>query len=109
MLDRRPADVPRTFHHFVPWTSRNWVPKTSLGRPRLELLNICSSCKNRNRYVIQALLLLNNNFFIKSSTFVLVPRESPEGPLQVPDIRTFRGSSGHVPGKFCAGWVSNNC
>ena len=43
------------------------------------------------RYVIQGLLLLKNIFFIKSSIFVLVPWESPEGPLK-------------VPGTSCACW-----
>ena len=48
---------------------------------------------------------LKNNFFIKSSIFGLVPWESPEGPLEVPDVRTFRGPSGDVPETSCAGWV----
>ena len=56
----------------------------SRGRRRIDFLNICSSCKNRNRYVIQGLLLLKNNFFIKSSVFELVPWESPESPLKIP-------------------------
>ena len=48
---------------------------------------------------------LKNKFFIKSSIFVLVPWESPEGPLEVPDVRTFRGPSGDVHGTSRAGWV----
>ena len=29
---------------------------------------------------------LKNSFFIKSSIFLLVPEESPEGPLEVPGL-----------------------
>ena len=46
-----------------------------------------------------------NNFFIKSSIFVLVPWEFPEGPLVVPDVRTFRGHLVDVPGTLRAGWI----
>ena len=85
------------------------VPRTSperpiicRGRPQLELWNICFfSVKIRNRCVKQGLLHLKNNFSIKSSFFVLVP----EGSLEVPDVRTFRGPSGNVPGTSRAGWV----
>ena len=54
---------------------------------------------------MQGLFLLKNNFFIKLSIFVLVPGECPEDPLYVPDIMTFRGSSGDVPETACVGWV----
>ena len=37
--------------------------------------------------------------------FVLVPQEFPEGPQEVPDVRTFRGISGDVPGTSRAGWI----
>ena len=53
---------------------------------------------------------LKNSFFIKSLSFLLVPYESSEGPLDVPDVRTFRRPSGDVPGTSRAGWfykVSN--
>ena len=49
-------------------------------------------------------MLLKNNFFIKSPVFVLVLWESREGPLQVPDVRTFRKPSEDVTKKSCAGW-----
>ena len=72
------------FHQLVPGTSRNWIPQTFRGRIRLEIRNTCSSCKKRNRYVIEGLLLqkkfLNLNFFIKSLIFVL----SSESPLKAP-------------------------
>ena len=98
------------------WTSPErpiiWSPGRpatgSRGRPCLDLLNICFSSKkqvcNRNRCVKQGLLHLKNNSFIKSSIFVLVPGESFECPLEVPDVRTFRGPSGDVPGTSRAGW-----
>ena len=35
---------------------------------------------------------------------MLVLWESPEGPLEVPDVRTFRGPSGDVPVTSWAGW-----
>ena len=41
-------------------------------------------------------------FFIKSTIFVLVPQESFEGSLEVPDVRTFRRTSGDVPGTSLA-------
>ena len=48
------------------------------------------------------LLLLKNNFFMKSSIFVLVPCESPEGPFCRPrtlgSSRDIRGPSGDVLG-----------
>ena len=36
---------------------------------------------------------------------MLVPQEFPKGPLDVPDVRTFRGISGDVPGTSRAGWI----
>ena len=48
-LNRRPADVPETFHHLVSGTSCNWVLQTFRGCPRLELLHICSSCKKQEQ------------------------------------------------------------
>ena len=33
---------------------------------------------------------------------------SPKSPLKVPDVRTFRGPSGDVPGTSRAGWVIND-
>ena len=36
---------------------------------------------------------------------MLVPYESPEYPLEFPDVKTFRGPAGGVPGTSCAGWV----
>ena len=61
------------------------------------------SVKNINRCVKQELLHLKNNFFIKLSFFLLV--ESTETPLKIPDVRSFRGPSGDVPGTSRAGWV----
>ena len=61
--------------------------------------------KNSNRCVKQRLLHLKNTFFTKSSIFLLVLYKSPEGSLEVPDIRTFRGPSRNVPGTSRAGWV----
>ena len=55
-------------------------------------------CKTRN-------ITSKKHFFIKLSILWLVPLESPEGTLEVPDVRTFRGSSGNVSGKSRAGWV----
>ena len=36
---------------------------------------------------------------------MLVPQEFPEGSQEVPDVRTFRGISGDVPGTSRAGWI----
>ena len=36
---------------------------------------------------------------------MLVPYESLERPLEVPDVKTFRKPLGDVPGKSRAGWV----
>ena len=44
------------------------------------------------------------HFFNKLSIFLLVPLESPEGPLEVPDVRTFKGPSVDVPRTSRAGW-----
>ena len=44
-----------------------------------------------------------NTFFIKSSIFVLVLQESPEGSLEVPDIKSFTGLSKDVAGTTRAG------
>ena len=77
MYDRRPADVSRKSHHLVSRTSRNWVPRTSGGRPHLEIFLF--PLKNSNRCVKQGLLHLKNTFFIKSSIFVLFPKS----PLKV--------------------------
>ena len=71
MYDRRPGDVPRTFHHLVLGTFPNWVPQASRGRPHLELLHICFS-SNSYRCVKQELLHLKKAFFFKLS-FLLVP------------------------------------
>ena len=71
----------------------------SSGRPRLELSNIRSSCKNRNRYATQGLLLLKNNLFIKSSILVLVLCEFPEGRLWVPDLETLGYLQGTSTGR----------
>ena len=57
--------------------------------------------KNSNRCVKQRLFPLKNPFFIKSSIFCW----SPEGPLVVPDIRTFSGPSEYVPGTSCTVWA----
>ena len=50
---------------------------------------------------------LKNTFIIKSSIFVLVPKDSLEGPLGVLGVRNFRGPLGDVPGTSCAGWIFN--
>ena len=60
--------------------------------------------KSSNRYVKQGLLHLKNPFFKKSSIFLMVSWEFPEGPLEVPDVRTFRGPLGDVHGTSRAGW-----
>ena len=70
----------------------------SSGRPRLELSNIRSSCKNRNRYVTQGLLLLKNNLFIKSSILVLV-LFIVKGSLWVPDLETLGYLQGTSTGR----------
>ena len=79
MFDRRPADVLGTSSfgpRDVPQLGAEDVLWTSPFRTfRIFVLPV----KNRNRYVVQGLLLLKNNFFIKSSVFVL----SPENPLKV--------------------------
>ena len=36
--------------------------------------------------------------------FVLVPKESPEGPLEIPDVMTFRVPSGDMPGRRVPAW-----
>ena len=53
--------------------------------------------KNSNKCAKQRLLHLKNTFFIKSSIFcgpLRVPWRSPEGPLEVLDVSTFRGLLG---------------
>ena len=60
-------------------------PSTAFCRRPVDALiqNFCIfvlPVKSRNRYIIQGLLLLKNNFLIKSSVFVLIP----ESPLKVP-------------------------
>ena len=52
----------------------NKVLQTSCGRPRLGLFNICFSYRKQERSVTQGPLLIKNNFFIKSSIFVLIGR-----------------------------------
>ena len=51
-----------------------------------------------------------NHFFNQIINFFVgplgVPWRSPEGPLEVPDVKTFRGPSGGVPGTSRAGWVT---
>ena len=32
------------------------------------------------------------------------PRSPPKGTLEVPDVRTFRGTSGNIPGMSRSGW-----
>ena len=49
---------------------------------------------------------LKNIFFINSSIFLLVPSESPEGPPEVQDVRTFRGPSVDIPWTSGVGWVN---
>ena len=68
--------------------------------------------KNSNRCVKQELLHLKKPAFVKLSIFcwspkspLEVPWRSPGGPLEVLDVRTFRGPSGDVPGTSRAGWV----
>ena len=46
-----------------------------------------------------------NTFFINSSIFLLVSQKSSQGPLEVLDVRTFRGPSGDVSGTSRASWV----
>ena len=45
------------------------------------------------------------HFFHQIIKFLLVPKESPEDPQDVPDVRTFRRPSGDVSGTSLAGWV----
>ena len=60
---------------------------------------------------MQGLLLLKYSFIIKSSIFALIPRESCEGSVWVPDVSAFGGPSGSGPGASGAGsdtrWSSN--
>ena len=44
MFDQRSTDVPKTSHHLAQDIPQ-LVPQTSRGRPQLEHVNICSSCK----------------------------------------------------------------
>ena len=46
-----------------------------------------------------------NTFFIKSSIFCWSPKSPLKVPLEVPDVTTFRGPSGEVPGTLHPGWV----
>ena len=92
MFERRPTDVPRTSHHLVPGKSRKQVPQTSGRCPRLEIFNICSSCKKQKQIFSTRTTTSEKQFFHKSSIFVLVSCESPESPLQVSDVRTFQGT-----------------
>ena len=45
----------------------------SRGPTHLEILNICSSCKKQLEICNTWTIASKNNFFIKSSVFVLVP------------------------------------
>ena len=77
-------DVPRTSpERPIIWFQGRPVTE-SRGRLVYNFWIIVLPVKSRNRYVIQTLLLLKNNFSIKSSVFVLVPWGSSEGPLKVP-------------------------
>ena len=95
-------------HRLVRRASNNWVPQTFRRRPYLKLLNIFYFSKKQliDVYVKQEVLHLKNTFFIKSSIFVLVPWETLEGPLEIPDVGTFRGPSGDVLRTLRAGWVT---
>ena len=62
--------------------------------------------KTSSRCVKQELLHLKNTFSIKLSFFLLIPQESPEGPPEVLDVRTFRRSSGYVPRRRMPAGVS---
>ena len=87
-------DAPQLGPVSVPWTSpfRNF-----------ESLFIW---KIRNVYLIQGLLLLKYNLFIKSSIlFVFVPWESHEDTMQLPDVRTFGKLSGDVAKTSRVSWV----
>ena len=101
------TDIPQTSpERLIIWSPRRTVTQS---RRRPVDVPVCNFwifvllVKNRNRYVIQILLLLENNFSIKPSVFVLVPWGSLEGSLQIPDVMTFRGPSGDVPGTLSTG------
>ena len=67
---RTPPELPIIWSLGLPATGHVDVPWTSLFRT-FEYLFL--PVKNSNRCVKQGLLHLKNAFFIKSSTFVLVP------------------------------------
>ena len=73
MFDRRPVVVPGMSYHL----STGRLTTRSRRRPvDVPVKNFWISVlpvKSRNKHVIQGLLLLKNNFFIKSSIFVFVP------------------------------------
>ena len=103
------TDVPRTSpERLIIWSSGR--PATvSRRRPMdVPINNFCIfvfPVKNSNRYVKLQSLHLKSTFFIKLSFFFCW---SPEVPLEVPDVRIFRGPSWDVPGTSRAGWDCSN-
>ena len=103
-------DVPRTSpEHPIIWSPA--YPANGSRRRPMDVpiwnfkLFVFFPVKNSNRCEKQGLLHLKNTFFIKSSIFVLVLQESPEGSQEVPDVRTFNGSSWDGPRTSRASWV----
>ena len=77
----------------------------SRGRPCLELLYICSSCKKQKQICNTRSINSEKQFFHKIINFCI-------GTLRVPCrfpcsfyVRTFRRPSTDVPGSSCAGWM----
>ena len=95
MFDRRPTDVIRTSHHLVPWTSSNWVSQTSRGRPRSELLSICSSCKKQKQICNTRTITSEKQFFHKIINFCInslrVPSRLPVDPGRQ-DLKVLQGT-----------------
>ena len=95
MFDQLPTDVLKMSHHLVPWTSSNWVPQTSRGRPRSELLNICSSCKKQKQICNGRTITSEKQFFQKIINFCV-------GPLRVPWVSlvgSMLGPLGNLQGR----------
>ena len=108
------TDVPRTSPERPVIWSQGRPATGSCRRPMdVAIQNFCIfvfPVKNSNRCLKQELLHLKITFSLNYDFFLLVPQESSEGPLEVPDVRTFRGPAEDVPETSRASWeCSKRC
>ena len=73
MFDRRPVVVPGMSYHLSTGRPTTRSRRRPVDVPVKNFWISVLPVKSRNKHVIQRLLLLKNNFFIKSSIFVFVP------------------------------------